>query len=335
MSNSNIKCSVVMAAYNAENTIETAINSILNQTWENFEFIIINDGSTDKTQEIIESYKDSRIKLINNINNEFLPACLNKGISASTGKYILRMDADDISLPDRMDKQVAYMEKYPNIGIAGSWFKIFGNKNSTAQYVENSDEIKIKLLYECHLLHPAIIIRKEIIDTYNLFYDETFRKNQDYELFIRAADYTDFGNVQEILFEYCQTDQNEKRNTLNQVNNILNLQKDLFSKLGYSINDEQLSLFKELNYQNYLSISDKSIEIHSLLEKLLEANKVSQFFNQLKFDEYIKNLWLSFARNIVKYNAQVIETTKNSTMNFSRLELIYFTNLLKLKRILK
>ena len=106
MKNNHIFCSVIMAAYNAENTIRKSIESILQQTFTHFEFIIINDGSTDKTREIVESYSDQRIILINNESNRFLPTCLNIGIKKTQGDYIIRMDADDIALEEFARGQV-------------------------------------------------------------------------------------------------------------------------------------------------------------------------------------------------------------------------------------
>jgi len=117
----DVKVSIVMSVYNAQKYLDEAIESILNQTYSNFEFIIINDGSTDKSLEIIENYakKDSRIIVINR-ENKGLIYSLNEGIRKANGKYIARMDADDISLPQRLEKQVEFMEKNKNIGICGT-----------------------------------------------------------------------------------------------------------------------------------------------------------------------------------------------------------------------
>ena len=188
-----------MSVHNGDRFLSAAIESILTQTYKNFEFIIINDGSTDNSLKIIQSYDDNRIIIIDNDKNIFLAASLNKGIKKAKGKYIVRMDADDISMPDRLSKQVRYMENNPNIGISGTCSEIIGYGSGHGKYSQENNIIKYKLLYECHLLHPTIIIRRDLIKDHELYYNESYRKNQDYELFTRAIDITDFGNLPDYL----------------------------------------------------------------------------------------------------------------------------------------
>lgn len=117
-----------MPVYNAQEYIREAIDSILNQTFSDFEFIIINDGSTDNSVEIIKNYNDPRIVLVDNTENKGLVSVLNQGLQLAQGEYIARMDADDISLPNRFMEQVNYLDKHPQVGILGAWFHIFGDK---------------------------------------------------------------------------------------------------------------------------------------------------------------------------------------------------------------
>ena len=117
---------VLMPVYNGEKYLKEAIESILNQTFKDFEFLIINDGSTDNSVKIIQSFNDLRIRLIHNESNIGLIKTLNKGLKLSNGKYIARMDCDDVSLPKRLSVQINFMEKHPEIGVCGSWVKIIG-----------------------------------------------------------------------------------------------------------------------------------------------------------------------------------------------------------------
>ncbi len=123
----NPKVTVLMPVYNAEKYLKTAIESILKQTFSDFELLIINDGSTDGSEEIIRSFNDKRIRLFNNEQNLGIIKTLNKGLNLAKGEYIIRMDADDISLPDRLELQVKYMEENPGIGISGTQARIFGD----------------------------------------------------------------------------------------------------------------------------------------------------------------------------------------------------------------
>jgi len=149
--------SVVLSVYNAEKYLVEAIKSILNQTFKDFEFIIINDGSTDKSLEIIESYQkeDERIILISR-ENKGLIASLNEGIEKAKGKYIVRMDADDISLSTRFEEQVKIMEENQNIGLCGTSVIVFGNniKNDVWKLSKDDKTIKTELLFSSPLFHP-------------------------------------------------------------------------------------------------------------------------------------------------------------------------------------
>tara|TARA_B100000963_G_C22500078_1_gene613335 strand:- start:44 stop:1030 length:987 start_codon:yes stop_codon:yes gene_type:complete len=286
-----------MSVYNGEKFLSEAIESILQQTYSNFEFIIINDASTDNSLNIIRSYDDSRIIIINNKKNIFLAASLNKGIKVSKGKYIVRMDADDISMPNRLSKQVQYMEKNPKIGISGTCSEIIGFGSGYGKYSQENNVIKYKFLYECHLLHPSIIMRIDLIKNNQLYYNESYRKNQDYELFFRALDITDFGNLPDYLIKYRQTKENVKREVHNQKENVLKIQKQLYKKLGLNITHEEIILFKNINYQIY----DQSLkfvnETNELLLKMSESNKTSLLYNQKKFEKYLSKLFENVCRN--------------------------------------
>lgn len=197
--------SVVLSVYNAEKYLVEAIKSILNQTFKDFEFIIINDGSTDKSLEIIESYQkeDERIILISR-ENKGLIASLNEGIEKAKAKYIVRMDADDISLSTRFEEQVKIMEENQNIGLCGTSVIVFGNniKSDVWKLSKDDKTIKTELLFSSPLFHPTVIMRRDIILKYNLFYNKKFKHAEDFELWTRFAKYTKITNIQKPLFKY-------------------------------------------------------------------------------------------------------------------------------------
>jgi glycosyltransferase involved in cell wall biosynthesis len=291
-------CSVVMSVYNGEVYLKEAIDSILQQSYDNFEFIIIDDASSDGSLEIILSYKDSRIVLIQNEKNLFLAASLNKGIRIAKGKYIVRMDADDISMKDRLLKQVSFMESNPQVGISGTCSEIIGHGSGFGNYSQDDQTIKFKLLHECHLLHPTLILRKELIFENNLFYNEEYRKNQDYELFVRAIDITEFANLPDRLIKYRQTEDNVKREVHNQKENVLILQKKLFHKIGIEVTDHKLHLYKLINKQEYPQSKEFLIESCEFLQLLVYSNNEKRFFTTEKFEAYINNLFENVCRNV-------------------------------------
>ena len=206
------RVSVLMPAYNAEKYIGEAIESILNQTFTDFEFIIVNDGSTDNTAKIIEEYaaKDKRIKFVNNSKNKGLISVLNEGLDLCHGEYIARMDSDDIALPERFAKQVAYMDMHPECGVCGTWAKKFGagiKENNLMKYQE-----KVKLLdfliYGSLVIHPSSVIRKSVLVDNNIKYDSKYKYAEDYALWIEIVKYAEIHNLQEVLLNYRWHDSN-------------------------------------------------------------------------------------------------------------------------------
>ena len=180
------KISVVMSTYNRDHAIGGAVESILNQTMKDFELIVVNDGSTDNTQEILEEYakKDSRLVVIKNEKNMGLVAGLNKGLEAAKGKYIARMDDDDKSLPYRLERQFLAMETYPHITVLGAGFASGKEKMPTGKpKIKNPDEIELNTYFSSGLAHPTIIIRKDFLDKNNIRYDEKYLYAEDCGLY--------------------------------------------------------------------------------------------------------------------------------------------------------
>ncbi|MBD5391310.1 glycosyltransferase family 2 protein [bacterium] len=194
--------SVLMPAYNCDAFITESIESILNQTFADFEFIIINDGSRDATADVIRKYvaRDTRIRFIDNAFNAGIVSALNTGMNMCRGEYIVRMDADDISMPDRIAKQVAFMDANPRCGVLGSWYHIFGEYERTM--TRPSRVGMIDLLSGCLIGHPTVMLRRAMFDKYNLRYAPEFQFCEDYELWSRAILHMDFCNIQEVLLRY-------------------------------------------------------------------------------------------------------------------------------------
>ena len=192
-----------MTVYNNEKYLRSAIESILKQTYENFEFLIVNDGSTDKSLDIMRSYKDGMVKIINNGENHGLVYSRNLGIEKASGKYIAIMDGDDISLPKRLETQVAFMESHPEVGACGSWIKTIGTKKHyTNRHYTDSEKIKANLLFYTSLAQPSVMLRKEILQKYNLNYDKENQHCEDYGLWVDVSCVSKLANIPEVLLLY-------------------------------------------------------------------------------------------------------------------------------------
>ncbi len=160
------KVSVLMPVYNGALFLRSAIESILNQSFVDLELLIIDDGSTDSSADIIHSFDDLRIRYIKNEENLGIVKSLNKGLTLARGIYIARMDADDISLPQRLQRQVDFLDANPETGICGSnaiTIDSEGNRQRLWFYAEKPENVLISRTFVCPFLHPTIMARKEIL----------------------------------------------------------------------------------------------------------------------------------------------------------------------------
>ena len=201
--------SVILPAYNVQDTIKESIDSILNQTFMDFELIIINDGSKDRTEEVILSYSDDRIQYYRNEQNKGLIYTLNRGLDLAQGKYIARMDADDISLPTRFEKQVKVMEENLNIVVCGAQIIPFGvdrAKRFTLFLPEESEDLKNLLFIQTCFAHPTVMIRRQVLIDNEVRYDADYSHAEDYKMWIDLSLVGEFYNIQEPLLKYRLSD---------------------------------------------------------------------------------------------------------------------------------
>lgn len=204
--------SIIMSVYNAEKYLELAILSIIHQTYPDWELIIINDNSDDKSYEIMNLYaeRDPRIKIINNLRNLGLTKSLNIGIDCAKGEYIARLDADDIADPTRLEKQVNYFRDYPEmvlVGTGGSIIDKNGEVLNTIKVVKNRYLIKKLLLYGNLFIHSSLMIKKEALIEVGK-YRSKFIHSQDYDLVLRLTERYIVGNIPENLTHWRLSETN-------------------------------------------------------------------------------------------------------------------------------
>lgn len=198
----NPKVTVLMSVYNAEAFLKEAIDSILNQAFTDFEFIIIDDGSTDQSESIICTYTDPRIVLIKNENNQGLVKSLNIGIDLAKGQYIARMDADDISLSTRLEKQVQFMDQHPEVAVCGTAYQYFGDSNKVKKPPFDPAISFTYLASAPSVGHPTAMIRKDILAMPKIRYEERFKYAADYAFWIRISQKGAIVSLSETLLLY-------------------------------------------------------------------------------------------------------------------------------------
>lgn len=290
-----IQISVVMPVYNTkEKYLREAIESILNQTCSDFEFIIINDGSVNNAQEVILSYEDKRITYINNETQSGPSAAINNGIKIARGKYMVRMDSDDISHPQRLEKQLKFMEENPLIDISGTWFLKFP-KIQTIKLPIKNDEIKKALLVSHSPIGGATtIFRKSSIEKFDILYNQDYIAAEDLELWLRLIDKVNFANIPEFLYQYRVYNENSS------------------SRLSETMQKLTASLVTNARNKICKFDSEKEIEI---MYKLIDKKEL--IYDEVLF--LLTNILLVFNKlNLkfpdLKYSAKSIAIIKNAVM---------------------
>ena len=286
--------SVVMPVYNSELYVRESIESILNQSYSNFEFIIIDDGSTDRTSSIIENITDNRICYIRNQTNTGNYFSRNTGCRLSKGKYICVMDADDIASNERIEKQVLFLENNPSVLLVGSDFKVIGF--NICRKIKEYPFLKIHLLHNNMFLHPSLMIRKDVMEEVN-FYNEEYLYASDYDLVCRISLLGKITNLDDILIEY-RIHQNQISNVQksNQAFYADIIRLSYLNSLGFRLTAVEKRMFTELFSDNPLILFTKN-QMSVFVKKLNSQNKELRVFDIYDFDFFLrKRLLLYFVK---------------------------------------
>ena len=237
------KVSVVMSVFNNEADVAQAIESILMQSMSDFEFVIIDDASTDSSPSIIQGYaqKDQRIRVISNSRNAKLATSLNKGIAIAQSQYIARMDADDVAMPNRLFVQYQYMQTHPNIAVCGAWVELYENAKIIWKTSTSRQGANCSAFFESCFHHPTVMIRKSVLDQFGT-YDEEISTAQDCHLWSQLAfDHQQaLINLPQVLLRYrSHPDKQREQYRADQHAKASSLRKKNLLRLGIDASAEQ------------------------------------------------------------------------------------------------
>jgi glycosyltransferase involved in cell wall biosynthesis len=274
--NNTFQLSVIMPVFNAEKYLKDSIKSILNQTYKNFEFIIINDGSTDKSIEIIKSFDDQRIKLINQ-KNAGIVSSLNIGLKVASGKFIARMDADDISLSERFEKQLQCMDS-KNLDICGGNYMTISEKGHLIKSYStprSHEMCTLSLISKVPFAHPSVMIRRDFLIINNLQYGQSiYQKAEDLDLWVRIHERGGiFANVDDIILKYRIV-----KSSLSKKNNfkIINQTKALTQKFYF--NNKEFIHNIILKREENLNSEEEAIIIRAIYKLYLKNGLFSKVY---------------------------------------------------------
>lgn len=316
-----------MSVYNSSLYLKQAIDSVLNQTYSDFEFIIINDGSADESLNIIKSYSDNRIKLLENDVNKGLIYSLNKGITEARGEYIARMDADDVCVNTRLEKQVEYMDSHTDIGVLSSDYYSFNSISKRyMRSIQGDSRIRTFLLFSATVCHPTLMIRKSVLETNGLSYSVSAKHVEDFDLWTRLALHTKFETINEALLNY--------RDHASQVSHIYSdvqkvnsdiVRQNYLDALNFSYTPAELDIHNLISSNKKITSKKDLKAIENWLTKLIEQNQRLRKFQVDDFNSVMAKVWIDCCGNtnlgLYSYFKYLFSGLKKHQLSSSFLEL--------------
>lgn len=284
-----VDISVILPVYNASDYLAEAIESILNQSFKNFELLIINDGSTDHSKEIINSFSDARIRYIDNNGNKGLIHTLNRGIEESKGTYIARMDADDISLPNRFEIQFNYMEQHPQVGACGTYAEYIGDRQGFWQYPIDDEDIRCRLMWGSSIIHPTAFIRTSILNTHCIKFSNEYIAAEDYKIWVDISYVAQLHNIPEVLLKY-RTHSHQvtttKGSTMDYTKTKI-IAENIVS-IGVNLLESDFEILLNFITYKYNFQVDELIRLTDIYNLFIEKNNVLKKCNPLIINKQIK-----------------------------------------------
>lgn len=314
--NNTVDITVFIALYNSEKYIEQTLISLLNQTYTKFEILIINDASTDNSVEIVENFKNPKIRLIHNETNRGICFTRQKGVEEARGKYIAIIDSDDIAMPDRLEKQFYFLENNPDTAMCGTDAKFIDENNKEINHLHivnhESELIKIMLLFANQFINSSVLVKKEAVMNVG-----GYRKPiaEDYDLFVRIAEKYKTANLKEKLVSYRMHNVSDSRT-----------KKELYSiaeKEILAYQYKKLHIDGDLDYIPYLLFHSnaKSInkkDLFTFFNTALKNNSLLKIYNE----ELFKNIFFKIWVELILHHKNCYQTWKlflHPNFKFSKL----------------
>jgi hypothetical protein len=286
-----------MSVYNGAATLPEALAGALAQTWRDFELLVIDDGSTDDSPAILAACADRRLRVVRNERNLGLTASLNRGLALAQGEYIARMDADDISLPQRLARQVSFLDANMGVAACGTWVETFGERGEIWRFPPKDEDIRSELLFVNVLAHGSVMLRRAALAAHGLRYDERHVRGQDYDLWVRLSCHAKLANLPEVLLRYRlhslqagAADSAGQRATAQQVRRMQ------LEWLGLAPSEDDMALHLALSLRQPEPTLEFLSRARAWLEGIEAANHTARIFPAGALRRALARRWLAAGR---------------------------------------
>ena len=287
--------SVILPVYNAGEYLRPAVDSILNQTFPDFELIIIDDCSPDDSLAVARTYEaDPRVRVLANAQNRGRSFSDNYAATFARGRYIAKMDADDVARPDRLQRQVAFLEQNPAVGLTSSFMQCFGVSDIVYKYPVTADEVRSFMLFNMPVANPTVMFRHRLLTEHGLRYDDTILDTfgEDYEFIARASEWVSIVNQPEILLNYRTLPQTQKADVHAQRNAKSNqIRERLLRRFGIPFSARELLVHNTISYVPF-TLGDITLpEVHAWLWKIRAHNDQTGYADPAAMRRCVAERW--------------------------------------------
>lgn len=290
------RVTVLLPVHNGMPYLDEAVRSILSQTYSGFELLAIDDGSTDGTLEALRAYRDPRVRIVVNERNFGLAETLNRGLSLSPGEYVARMDSDDVSLPDRLERQVRFMDQHPEIGACGTWARIVGVRRTGLLIRPPADpeEIRARLLFGSAMVHPSVMFRLPMLAGHDLRYDPRDAHAEDFGMWRRCSGHFPLANIPRVLIAYRVTKGSvSSTHALRQAESVRAICRDAVRRLGLEPSEEELEAHRRIGLSSSCGDRETLERAERWLRALREANALRRVYPEPVFSEVLGERWFT------------------------------------------
>ena len=292
------RVTVLLPVYDGREHLAAAIDSILRQSFRDFELLVIDDGSSDGSADLVAACPDPRVRCVRNDRNLGVVASLNRGLELARGELVARMDADDASLPERLRRQVDFLDANPEIGACGAFLVTTGRREGVRiEYPTEAEDVRCELLFDPAMAHPTVCLRRAWFERHGLRYDEAYPHAEDYDLWRRAAARFPLANLGEVLLRYRVHDASvTRRYRTEQQASVARIHRELLAELGLSPTDRELVIHRGGRVGDPLPPLP---DTERWLRTLLEANRACGRYPQRAFARSVGRRWLRAANGAI------------------------------------